>query len=283
MNGLISMRSDWLTPIMKGFTFFGDEEFFLIFLPLAFWLWKKDVLGRTGMVLLFTFVLNSIVKGFFQIPRPDATLHLVSAADWSFPSGHAQSSIVLWGWLAWEFRKTAGFIFASLLVLMIGISRIYLGVHYPVDIVGGYAIGFVTLAVYGWLLKQRPVGWRRLGPTRQSMVIFVLLMALMMLAPEVSEAGIKGGGAFIGFVAGYLHERKHLGCVLKPGMGLILSKLVLGVVGILLLWIGVKQVFISIGYTSDMAIFIRYTLLGAWISFGAPYLFCRFGWNDQRV
>jgi len=41
-------------------------------------------------------------------------------------------------------------------------------------------------------------------------------------------------------------------------------------------------VFISIGYTTDMAMFIRYTLLGAWISFGAPYLFCQFGWNLEN-
>jgi hypothetical protein len=107
-------------------------------------------------------------------------------------------------------------------------------------------------------------------------------MGLFMLVPELSEVAIKGGAAFIGFMTGYLHEKKYLKCSLKPGMNLVISKLVLGLAGIILIWMGLKQVFISIGYTTDMAMFIRYTLLGAWISFGAPYLFCQFGWNLEN-
>ena len=129
------------------------------------------------------------------------------------------------------------------------------------------------------MLKLEPVGWTYLGPTRQSMIIFVLLMGIFMLVPELSEVAIKGGATFIGFLAGYFHEKKYMACSFKPGMSLVLSKIVLGFVGIILIWIGLKQVFVSIGYATDMATFIRYTLLGGWISYGAPYLFCQFGWN----
>lgn len=283
MDWVLSIRAEWLTPIMKIFTFLGDEEFFLLFLPLAYWLWRKDVMGRAGIILLFTFVFNAMIKGFFQVPRPDMIEHLVHADDWSFPSGHSQSAMVLWGWLAWEFKNTKGYVLAGMLVALIGFSRVYLGVHYPTDVLGGFAIGLVTIIGYAWLLKQRPSGWISLGPSRQSMVIFVLLMGLFMVQKELSEVSIKGGAAFIGFLTGYLHERKYLSCSLKPGMSLLLSKLVLGIVGILIIWMGLKQVFVSMGYTTDMAMFIRYTLLGGWISFGAPYLFCRFGWNLEKA
>ena len=283
MEWVLSIRADWLTPIMKIVTFLGDEEFFLLFLPLAYWLWRKNLMGRTGVVLLFTFVLNALLKGIFEVPRPDTIEHLVHADDWSFPSGHAQSAIVLWGWLAWEFRNRLGLVLAGLLILAIGFSRVYLGVHTPTDIIAGFSIGLVTLFVYGWLLKQQPSGWIHLGPTRQSLVVFVLLMGVFMIQKELSEVSIKGGAAFIGFLAGYLHERKYLSCSMKEGMSLILSKLVLGLVGIVLIWIGLKQVFMSMGYTTDMAMFIRYALLGGWISFGAPYLFCRFGWNLEKA
>ena len=60
-----------------------------------------------------------------------------------------------------------------------------------------------------------------------------------------------------------------------------LTKLAVGLAGILLIWIGLKQIFISIGYVTSMAMFIRYALLGAWISFGAPYLFSHFGWDES--
>ncbi len=282
MEWVLSVRAEWLTPLMKIFTFLGDEEFFLLFLPLAYWLWRKQVMGRVGMVLLFTFVLNAIIKGIFQVPRPDVIEHLVSAEDWSFPSGHSQGAMVLWGWLAYELKDRRAYIIATILIAGVGFSRIYLGVHYPIDVLGGFLIGFLTLYVYSWLLKLSPPGWVNLGPTRQSLIIFVLLMGLFMLVPELSEVAIKGGAAFIGFLAGYLHEKKYLSCSLKPGMNLVISKLVLGLVGIILIWMGLKQIFVSIGYATDMTMFIRYTLLGGWISFGAPFLFCQFGWNKGK-
>ncbi len=282
MEWVLSIRAEWLTPIMKGFTFLGEEEFFLLFLPLAYWLWRKNIMGRAGMVLLFTFVLNAVIKCVYQVPRPDVIEHLVHADDWSFPSGHSQSAMVLWGWLAWEFKDKRGYIIAALLIAGVGFSRIYLGVHYPTDVLAGFAIGLVTLIGYAWILKLKPTGWLYLGPTRQSMIIFVLLMGLFMVTPELSEVAIKGGATFIGFLAGYLHEKKYLTCTYKPGMSLILSKIVMGMVGIVLIWMGLKQVFISIGYTTEMAMFIRYTLLGGWISFGAPYIFCQFGWNLEN-
>jgi len=282
MEWVLSVRAEWLTPLMKIFTFLGDEEFFLLFLPLAYWLWNKDIMGRVGMVLLFTFVLNAVIKSIFQVPRPDLIEHLVHADDWSFPSGHSQAAMVLWGWLAYEFRDRRGYILAALLIVAVGFSRVYLGVHYPTDVLGGWFIGLLTILGYSWLMKLEPAAWSYLGPTRQSLIIFVLLMGLFMLVPELSEVAIKGGAAFIGFLAGYLHEKKFLDCSFRPGMNLLISKFVLGLVGIIVIWIGLKQIFISIGYTNDMTMFIRYTLLGGWISYGAPYLFCHFGWNEEQ-
>jgi len=283
MEWVLSIRYDWLTPVMKGFTFLGDEEFFLLFLPLAYWFWRKDIMGRAGMVLLATFVINALVKSIFQIPRPDLISHLVFADDWSFPSGHSQGAMVLWGWLAYELKDKRFTGIAALLIAGVGFSRIYLGVHYPSDVLGGFGIGLLTLILYGWLLSRETVGWKNLGPTRQSIIIFILLMGVFMLVPELSEVAVKGGAAFTGFMAGYLHEKHYLDCQFKPGMNVLLPKLVSGLVGILLLWIGLKHIFITIGYTTQTAMFIRYSLLGTWISYGAPYLFCQLGWNvDNR-
>lgn len=282
MEWILTIRAEWLTPIMKIFTFLGDEEFFLLFLPLSYWLWRKDIMGRTGVVLLLTFVINAIIKGIFQVPRPEEIEHLVFADDWSFPSGHSQGAMVLWGWLAYEIKERWAYGIAALLIIGVGFSRVYLGVHFPIDVFGGFAIGLVTLLLYSQILKLRPAGWLYLGPTRQSIIIFVMLMGVFMLVGELSEVAIKGGATFVGFLSGYLHEKKYMACSFKPGTGIMLSKVVLGFVGIVVIWIGLKQVFISIGYATDMATFIRYTLLGAWISYGAPYLYCHFGWNADN-
>ena len=116
MEWILSIRTEWLTTLMKVLTFLGDEEFFLLFLPLAYWLWKKDAMGRVGVVLLFTFVLNAILKGIFQMPRPTEIEHLVHAEDWSFPSGHAQGAMVLWGWLAHELKDKRTYVAAAFLI-----------------------------------------------------------------------------------------------------------------------------------------------------------------------
>lgn len=279
MEWILSIRSDWLTMIMKGFTFLGDEEFFLLILPIAYWTWRKQLMGRTGMVLLFTFLLNALVKGLFQIPRPDLIQHLVQADGWSFPSGHAQGAMVLWGWLAWELKDRRAYIFAAVIILGVGFSRVYLGVHTPVDILGGYTIGLLNLIIYAYLLTWKPGGWLHLGPTRQSAFLLVILQGMLLLAPEVSEVALKGGAAWMGFVAGLLHERKYLASIIVPGLGNQIPKLLMGFVGILIVWIGLKQIFISIGHVSEVTMFMRYLLLGAWISYGAPYLFCHFGWD----
>jgi membrane-associated phospholipid phosphatase len=281
MEWVLDIRADWLTVIMKFFTFLGDEEFFLLFLPIAYWLWRKDIMGRTGMILLFTFVLNALIKGIFQIPRPEVLAHLVEADGWSFTSGHSQGAMVLWGWLAWELKDKRGYLLAGLIILGVGFSRVYLGVHTPLDVFGGFSLGFLSLIVYAYLLELELGGWRPLGPSRQSLIIFVVLMGLFMLAPEVSEVALKGGAAFIGFLAGVLHERRYLAAEYGNSLGAYFGKLLLGFVGILLVWIGLKQIFMSIGFVSEMALFIRYAILGGWIGFGAPYLFVHFGWDHE--
>ena len=279
MEWVAGFRTDWLTVIMKGFSLLGEEEFFLLFLPIAYWLWRKDILGRTGIVLLFTFLLNALIKGIFQIPRPEVVEHLVTVEDWSFPSGHAQAAMVLWGWLAWEFKLRWGFILAGVIILGVGLSRIYLGVHTPLDVLGGWSLGFLTLAGYAYLLTLKPRGWTHLGPSRQSITVFVILMGLFMLVPEVSNVALKGGAAFLGFLTGILHEKRYLASSLKRDVPSQALKLLVGFMGILLIWIGLKQVFLSIGYVSDITLFLRYLLLGAWIGFGAPYLFSHLGWD----
>lgn len=281
MDWVLSMRSDWLTVIMKAFTFLGDEEFFLLFLPVAYWLWRKEIMGRTGVILLFTFVVNALVKGIFQIPRPEILEHLVEADGWSFPSGHAQGAMVLWGWLAWELKQRSSTIVSTIIILGVGFSRVYLGVHSPLDVLGGFSLGLLSLLAYKFLLEQNFAGWKPLGPTRQSLIAFVGLMGLFMLAPEVSDVALKGGAAFIGFLAGVWHERKYLASEKGGGWSQAAFKIGLGFVGIVVIWIGLKQVFVSIGYTTDMALFIRYSLLGLWIGYGAPYLFVHFGWDEE--
>lgn len=111
-------------------------------------------------------VLNYVLKNIFERARPDA-FHLVVAAGYSFPSGHAMVSLCFYGMAAfllarvmpsWRWRYMLGVVIA-VLILAIGISRIYLGVHYPSDVVAGYTAGTMwlmfSIALFMWREQTR--------------------------------------------------------------------------------------------------------------------------------
>ncbi|MEH2261979.1 phosphatase PAP2 family protein [Nostoc sp.] len=104
-------------------------------------------------------ILNTGLKLFFSKPRPELWHRLISEKSFSFPSGHALGSMVLYGFIAHElathYPHFAKFIysFTVILIAAIGISRLYLGVHWPTDIIAGYGVGFLWLMICITMLK----------------------------------------------------------------------------------------------------------------------------------
>lgn len=96
-------------------------------------------------------LINQVMKLFFAKPRPKLWHRLITETSFSFPSGHAVGSMVVYGFIAYilakEMQQHKHIIYAaaSLLIIAIGLSRLYLGVHYPTDIIAGYGIGFIWL------------------------------------------------------------------------------------------------------------------------------------------
>ncbi len=99
-------------------------------------------------------LLNQLLKELFERPRPSAVVHIDTVSSPSFPSGHAMTSLIVYGSVAYlvgrleptpRMRRTT-WCFAILIILLIGISRIYLGVHYPSDVLAGFMAGLAWLA-----------------------------------------------------------------------------------------------------------------------------------------
>ena len=105
------------------------------------------------------FILNTGLKLFFSKPRPELWHQLISEKSFSFPSGHALGSMVLYGFIAHElathYPRFAKLIYSLTVILIaaIGISRLYLGVHWPTDIIAGYGVGFLWLMICITMLK----------------------------------------------------------------------------------------------------------------------------------
>lgn len=147
-----------LTSLMKLFTFLGSPFMVIITALLAVTYLKKKRFSREPYLvassLAGAWLLNELFKQIFRRPRPDVN-RLVEAAGFSFPSGHAMVSTAFYGLLAYLLWKNSGGRLIRqlttcaliLTVLLTGISRVYLGVHYPSDVMAGFAAGGACLAL----------------------------------------------------------------------------------------------------------------------------------------
>lgn len=142
------IRNDFLTPIFKFITSLGDEGLIWIVIAVLFLCIKKyrKVGSMVGVSLLGSLLFNNLIlKNIVARPRPyrmleNLTILIPEPGEFSFPSGHTSSSFAAGVVLYLMLPKKYG-IPAMILAFLIGISRLYVGVHYPTDVLGGMVMG----------------------------------------------------------------------------------------------------------------------------------------------
>lgn len=153
-----SWASPALTWLMLGVTRLGTTRFLAAVTIAAWWAlfrighWRAAVL--LAVSTLGMMALSESLKVEYHRVRPPAYFAYDEPTNYSYPSGHADTSISFYGLLAWiatryipsRAGRRAAWAAAAMLVLAIGFSRVYLGVHYPSDVLGGYALGLVYLS-----------------------------------------------------------------------------------------------------------------------------------------
>lgn len=148
--------SDFATPIAKFITNFGDAIFLTVLTIILFILIKNKKIGLSIFSnLVIITALNQLLKNILQRPRP-TEYRIINEIGYSFPSGHSMVSMAFYGFLIYliyknvknKYLKLFLIIMLSLLIVMIGISRIYLGVHYTSDVCAGFLISISYLVLY---------------------------------------------------------------------------------------------------------------------------------------
>lgn len=270
-------RAPWLDTLMYLVTCLGSEWFFMIALPLMYWTWNKRSGYRMAALFLFGEWTKNALKMAFHTPRPKssldaAVLHPETGPGYSFPSGHTEGSTVFWGQFALEVRKMWAWLLAATLILLVSISRLYLNVHWPVDVVGGFLLGMVLLVAF----NAASALWARLElPFAVRGLCILVLPAIMYLVYHGDDSLIAIGFMF-GFPMGHLLEERYLGWNERAPLAVNFLKGVAGMGGLLAIRFGLKMVFPET-VAADIA---RYALAGLWASFGAPLIFVGLGWQD---
>jgi len=152
-----------LDKVMLTITNLGNPSVVVVVVIVSFAiLWWRRYFQEAKIftiACLGAFILNRGLKLLFSKPRPELWPQLITEESFSFPSGHALGSLVLYGLLAYllamHYPRFSKFIYgvAVIAIAFIGISRLYLGVHWPTDVIAGYGVGFLWLMMCITMLK----------------------------------------------------------------------------------------------------------------------------------
>ena len=148
--------SDFATPIAKFITNFGGAIFLITLTIILFILIKNKKIGLSIFSnLVIITVLNQLLKRILQRPRP-TEFRIIEETGYSFPSGHSMVSMAFYGYLIYliykyvenRYVKWISIVLLSILICTIGVSRIYLGVHYTSDVLGGFLVSISYLILF---------------------------------------------------------------------------------------------------------------------------------------
>jgi membrane-associated phospholipid phosphatase len=268
-----TFSSPFLDKIFIGITMLGEDYFFILIVAALFWCVRKDWGYRLGLAYLSSSVLNVTLKEVFRVPRPIGqpgirSLRLETAGGFSFPSGHTQSITVLLSTLAFRIKRTRMYIASALIIILVAISRMYLGVHTPADVIAGAIIGIGWAFAINWLFDYAE---RKSSAYKQTQIIFILLGVLLLVGLWFFAVPnyFKAAGSALGLLTGYFIEPRFIRYEPKARLGKQMIKYSLGIAVLLGIEIYVKKLW------PDQLIshFLRYYLMGVWVTIGAPVFF----------
>ncbi|MCS7282438.1 MAG: phosphatase PAP2 family protein [Anaerolineae bacterium] len=273
--GWLQQASPTLDWPFRIFTFMGEEEFFLLLLPLIYWCLDRRTGARLTVAFLLCAYINALAKTLVALPRPadyapGRVRTLWEASGYGFPSGHTQSAVVVWGYLASQFRRWWLWALAAVLMLFIPLSRIYLGVHFPHDVLGGYLIGFALLLLYLWL-EPRAETWLT-GRSLQWQLGLAIGIPLFLIFLFPTEDGVTEGATLMGMAVGFVLERRWVRFEATGPVWQRALRFLLGVIVLFALWMGLRVAFAAL-QPALLFRFIRYGLVGLWGGLGAPWVF----------
>jgi hypothetical protein len=188
--------------------------------------------------------------------------------------------VVVWGFLGSLVRRAWFWAIAGGLIVLIPLSRIYLGVHFPTDVLAGYVLGGVVLWLwlrYGGRLEK----WFLDQETIHQLILITAVPALAMAAWPTEDM-VTGGATMVGIGAGLVLERRLVGfdvagSLLRRALRFLLGGVILG--GI---WLGLRLAFEGLEPALLLRI-LRYALVGFWGAAGAPWMFVKIGLAERET
>lgn len=259
----------FIDNLMQIITFFGEQYVIIVILASVYFVFSKEAGEKIAYTIFTSLGLNNVLKGIVKVNRPfvtDPTIEAVrveTATGYSFPSGHSQNAAVSFSSVAYHFKKKWLWITTSILILLVGLSRIILGVHYPSDVIVGISLGLGCTLLCSMLYEKYKGNLLSksllFGIT---LLLFVPFLALFYSPNQADMLIYKdfytSFALFLGFVPAVIIENKFVNFNCLNPLKTRLLRLAIGLVIILGTYVGLKVVFPDSNIYFDM---LRYFLV----------------------
>ena len=276
LRSIAHIRTPFMDGVMSGVTWLGQEMAFIVIGMIVLWCVDKKYGYRFLCMFISGTFINQFLKAIFMIPRPwviDKDFNIVESAcegasGWSFPSGHTQSAVLMYGGLAQRIKKAWAYIVAAVLIILVGFSRMYLGVHTLLDVVVSLFTGVLVIVLCELYFDRfgDGVGPYTIATGVTAALSLGLIVYIMMTrdpasedVSQVKDACVLFGTAF-GLFAGSFVEKKFINFDTKAVWWVQIIKVVLGLAIIMGLRMGLKPLLGLIS-SSPLTDIVRYFIM----------------------
>lgn len=264
-----SIANPFFDFLFQLITICGEQIVLISIISIIYWALDKKFGEYIAYSVLTSVLLNNAIKDIFKMKRPIGeegirTLREQTATGYSFPSGHTQSASSFYGSMAIYLKNRVMYIIATVMIILIGFSRLYLGVHYPKDVIVGGILGVLTSLICYKLYNR----------VENKMLLYVVTFAIFIPALTFAHSAdfIKGMGTYLGFIIGIYIEKRYVNFSTEGNTGNKIIRVLLGIVILLVLQLGLKVILPS----GKIFSFIRYALISL-IGIGVyPMIFKKF-------
>lgn len=292
--------------VMLLISLLGSAEFYLAIIPAVLWCYDKTLGLRLLFLCSISVAINAVLKLLFHAPRPYWISAEVTAftAETSFgmPSAAAQVSLTFLGYAGAWFKKRSIWAICLVLVLLVGVARMYLGVHFLADIITGWIVAIGILLVFlryenaaaKWFI-QKPVPVRILLALAASCA-FILLSQIVLssygawqmpagwsalaftqsgefINPITLKDTLLAAGLLLGAGAGAAISAEYIPYSITGTWSRKTIRFFVGIIVLAVLWVAFSAATKSPGISGYAMTYFRAALAGAWITVGAPLVF----------
>lgn len=278
-----SFSNSFFDIFFKYITMLGDEIFYLIFIPIIYLCFNKVIGLNLITFYLASSISNAYLKDFFHTsrPSPEKVRVLIKEDGYAFPSNHAQGAVVFFGYLLSGVKKNWLKIMLLIIISLVSLSRIYLGVHFPIDVFGGWIIGFLILIILLFLIEKYQV-WEFLSNYNKKyfhhdylipILIISIPLIIFLIYPTYSTGQIIG--VLSGIILGATFEKRYIDFNPKAKLYIQVIKIIIALSVTLIIRIGLKEIL----PVADFFTYTRYFVTGLWLTFLMPFIIKKAEWE----